>query len=267
MRDETQLDAAHAAMAAAPEDAAARLGFYARLADGELYLMLEREAGATIEPRLFELAEGPVVLAFDREDRLAEFAGGPVPYAALPGRALVELLAGQGIGLGVNLEVAPSATLLPAEAVDWLGQMLGQAPEAAEDLPRELLPPRPSPALIAALERGLAKAVGLAEAAWLAEARYAGARRGLLLALVGAAPGAEAALGRAAAEALAFSGLDAGGDAGVDLVFLAAADPAVARLQRVGLGFDLRPPAAPAPAPEPARRGPGTDPDKPPLLR
>ena len=144
MTDPTALDTAHAAMSAAPEDDAARLRFYARLAEAELFVLLEREAeGEVLSPRLFDLADGPVVLVFDREERLAAFTGAPAPYAALPGRVVARMLGGQGIGLGLNLEVAPSALLLPPAAVDWLAGMLGQVPEERAD----------RMALLAALER------------------------------------------------------------------------------------------------------------------
>ena len=49
---------------------------------------------------------------FDREERLADFAKGSAPYAAISGRILAGMLEGQGIGLGVNLEVAPSSILM-----------------------------------------------------------------------------------------------------------------------------------------------------------
>ena len=64
----TPLDAAHAAMAAAPDDDAARLRFFARLADAPLLLLLVAEAaGDTVEPRLFPLKEGSAVMAFDAD--------------------------------------------------------------------------------------------------------------------------------------------------------------------------------------------------------
>ena len=43
MTETTALDLAHAAMDAAPEDNAARLRFYHRLADSELFLLLSAE--------------------------------------------------------------------------------------------------------------------------------------------------------------------------------------------------------------------------------
>ncbi|MBI1219462.1 MAG: SseB family protein [Rhodobacteraceae bacterium] len=263
MTDPTPLDAAHAAMAAAPEDDAARLRFYARLVEAELYLLLEHEAeGEVLSPRLFDLEDGPVVLAFDREDRLAAFAGAPAPYAALPGRVVARMLDGQGIGLGLNLEVAPSAMLLPPAAVDWLAGMLAQAPEERDERPVEVFAPGGLPeAVLAALDAALARAAGLATGVWLVAARFGDGREGHLLAFTDAAPGAEAALARAAGEALAFSGAE---DLRIDVTFLDGGDPAAARIARVGLRFDLTPPAA---APAPPRRAPGSDPDAPPILR
>ena len=124
MTDATPLDTDHAAMEAAPEDNARQLRFYQRLAESELYLLLTDEPqGDDISPEIFDVADGRFVLAFDRADRLAQFAGRAVPYVALPGRVLAQMLAGQGVGLGLNLDVAPSAMLIPAEAVAWLNQI------------------------------------------------------------------------------------------------------------------------------------------------
>lgn len=257
----TLLDAAHAAVSADPGNEALRLRFFERLADGELVLLLAREAaGETLEPRIFDLEDGPVVLVFDREERLAEFSGGIVPYAALPGRVIAGLLKGQGIGMGVNLGVAPSSMLLPPEAMDWLAETLEGAPEEVEALPKEVLPPSVPDRVIAALDAKLARAGGLAHAALLAGVVYADGRRGHLLALVDAAEGAEGALARAMQEALVFSGVEAGE---LDVVFLRSGDPTARAMARVALRFDL-------PAPEigeltPA--APGMDPSRPPKLR
>ena len=125
MTETTALDTAHAAMLADPQNDAARLRFFERLADSELFLMLTEEAmGENISPEVFDVADGRFVLAFDREERLAQFAGRPVPYVALSGRVLSGMLAGQGIGLGLNLETAPSSMLVPAEALGWLAETL-----------------------------------------------------------------------------------------------------------------------------------------------
>lgn len=256
----TPLDQAYAAMAA---DEDQRLRFYERLADGEMFLLLEEEAvGADIRPRVFPLEDGPVVLCFDLEERLAEFAGGIQPYAALPGRVIAQQLAGQGIGLGINLGVAPSGMVLPAEAVDWLAGMLETGPEEVEAVPEAFHAPKGVPeVLLSALDAKLARAGGLASGALLAGVTYRGGRRGHMLAFLDAAPGAEAALARAAGEALAFSGLEAGE---MDVGFMVAGDAAAEAMARVALRFDLPAPVRAEPA---GPSAPGTDPARPPRLR
>jgi hypothetical protein len=256
----TLLDAAHAAVSADPENEALRLRFFERLADGEMVLLLEREAvGETLDPKVFDLEDGPVVLVFDREERLAAFTGGIAPYAALPGRVIAGLLKGQGIGLGVNLGVAPSAMLLPPEALDWLAETLEEGPQEVAALPQEFLPPSVPEEVITALDAKLARAGGLATAALLAGVVYTDGRRGHLLALLDAGDGAEGALARAMNEALVFSGIEAGE---LDVVFLASGDTAAKAMARVGLRFDLPVPEAPV-APD----APGMDPSRPPKLR
>lgn len=256
----TLLDAAHAAVSADPENEVLRLRFFERLADGELVILLEREAvGESLEPRVFDLESGPVVLVFDREERLAAFTGGIAPYAALPGRVIAGLLKGQGIGLGVNLGVAPSSMLLPAEAMDWLAETLDGGPEEAEALPEAFLAPSVPEAVLAGLDAKLARAGGLAASAVLAGVRYQDGRRGHLLAVLDAAPGAEAALARAMREALVFSGIEAGE---LDVVFLRSGEAAAEAMARAGLRFDLPAPEVPA-TPD----APGLDPSRPPKLR
>ena len=259
----TPLDLAYEAMAAAADgEDAPRLRFYERLADGEMILLLETEAeGETLTPRVFDLEEGPVVLIFDSEARLGQFTGVPAPYAALPGRVVAQMLAGQGIGLGINLGVAPSSMLLPAFAVDWLAETLAHGPEEAEAVPERFEPPMGLPqSLITGLDAKLARAGGLAAQALLAGVIYQGGRRGHMLAFVDAVAGAEGALARAASEALTFSGVEAGE---MDVAFVAAGDAATVAMAQVALRFDLPQLVAAQPA---APQAPGMDPDKPPRL-
>lgn len=257
----TPLDAAHAAVSADPENETLRLRFFERLADGEMVLLLEREAaGETLEPKVFDLEDGPVVLVFDREERLASFTGGIAPYAALPGRVIAGLLQGQGIGMGVNLGVAPSSMLLPPEAMDWLAETLEGGPQQAEALPSEFLAPTVREAVVAALDGKLARAGGLAAAALLAGVVYRDGRHGHLLAVLDAVEGAEGPLARAMNEALVFSGIEAGE---LDVVFLPAASPAATAMARVALRFDLPQPEMQDLTPA----APGMDPSRPPKLR
>lgn len=247
----TALDAAFAAMEAGDE--ADRLDFYDLLAASEMFLLLE---AGTERPATFETSEGRFVLAFDAEERLADFAGGPAPYAALSGRSVAEMLSGTDTGLGLNFG-APSETLLPAGAIAWLGDTLAGGPDEDEDRPDAIGPPRGLPErLITSLDQRLAAAGDLASSAYLVGATWPGRRPGHLLAFIDAVPGAEQALARTIREALVFSGVEAGT---LDVAFFAASDPFAARLAKHGLRFDL---------PErPVAKAPGSDPTKPPKLR
>lgn len=263
---ETLLDAAYLRTEASPDDDAARLAFYARLTDSELFLLLETEAqGDQLLPRVFALEDGPVVLAFDTEARLSEFTGLPVPYAALPGRALVQMLVADPaaeLGMGLNLGVAPSSRLLPAEILRWLADTLENRPTELQARPSEVFAPKGLPeALLTALDATLARAGGLAIGAYLAQVAYDDGSRGHMLAFIDATGGAEPTLARAAAQALTFSGVEAGA---LDVTFLAASEPFAARLARVGLRFDLPKVAAPTGH---TPKAPGMDPDAPPKLR
>jgi hypothetical protein len=263
MTEQTPLDTAHAAMQASPDDDAARLRFYERLADSELFLLLTEEAqGDNLTPHLFDVTGGQFVLVFDREERLAMFTGQPAPYAALSGRVIAQMLTGQGIGLGVNLEVAPSSILIPDTAISWLCDTLGHSPDEVEARIDTLHPPAGLPeSLLRALDAKLATAAGLATAAYLAGVTYRDGGRGHLLAFIDPRDGAQGALAKAAGEALTFSGVEAGA---MDVGFFAASEPVSAQLARVGLRFDLPMPVTPDTAP---RAAPGSDPDRPPILK
>lgn len=260
---ETQIDAAFAAMDAAPQDDAARLRFYDALASAELYLMLTEEpTGEQISPEVFELQDASFVLVFDREDRISQFAGRPVPYAALPGRALAQMLTGQNIGLALNPEVAPSEFLMPPDALTWLSGTLDHGPEEREARPERLSAPRGLPdSLITALDGKLASAAGLARAAYLAAVTYDDGSQGHLLGITGAIPDAQRALAGAVNEALVFSGLEAGV---LDVTFVEDTDILAAELARVALRFDLPEPPDPK---EVVHVTPGSDPDSPPILK
>ncbi|KIC41554.1 hypothetical protein RA27_09955 [Ruegeria sp. ANG-R] len=262
MTDATALDAAHATMQAAPEDDAARLRFFERLADSELFLMLSEEAkDENISPELFDVADGRFVLAFDLEERLAEFAGRPVPYVALSGRVLAGMLSGQGVGLGLNLETAPSSMLIPSKALGWLTNTLQHGPREVRQRLAEFHPPTGLPdSLLTALDAKLATAAGLAAAAFLVGTKADDGGRGHLLGFVSAAEGAQPALARAVSEALTFSGIEAGA---LDVGFFDPDEPAAAALSKVGLRFDLPQPQAP----RMERAAPGSDPERPPILK
>lgn len=249
--DETPLDRA-------PEG----LPFYNIFVSAELFLLLTEEPkGDDIRPEIFATEEGRFVLAFDREDRMAQFVGRPAAHVALPGRALADLLEGHGIGIALNPDVAPSSQLIPAEAVDWIAEAQADDPEERADRIAEITAPNVPEPLLVALDATLAGAVGAAPRAYLVATVMEDGARGHLLAFVGAQEGAEAGLAQAVSEALAFSGLEA---ASLDVGFFGSVDPMSARLSAVGLRFDLPQLAAPRSS---APSAPGMDPDRPPKLR
>ncbi len=260
--DLTPIDRAHLATEAAPHDDAARLHLYAALADSELFLLTIAEASSdTVTPQVYDLADGRFVMAFDSEERLATFSDLPSPYAALPGRVVVRMLAGQGVGIGLNLGVARSSVLLPSDAIDWFAATLARAPDAITVNARRITAPGPvSTALMNSVTHALRAFAGLAV---FADVTGADGRAVLTLALIGGPTDAEEALAQAISEAVAFSGI---ADQALDLAFVGVRDSRAARLLQVGLALDI---PKPGPQPEPAARpaAPGTDRPRPPRLR
>lgn len=227
-------------------DPLARARILSRLADTELMVALTAEpAGDRADLRIFDLPGGRFALAADEESRLAGFLGGPVAYAALPGRVLAGMLRAEGVGLLVN-PGAPSEMLLDAETLGWLENALAAAPQEDE---ARIAPSPPRPETVAALAGPLAER--LADLRGLISgAALAGAGRGHVLLIAGADPARQPAIAKALAEALAFLPPQPGG---VDIGFAEAAPP------RGALVFDLSPPPDPAPKPRP--------PKGPPILR
>jgi len=172
------------------------------------------------------------------------------------------MLAGQGVGIGLNLGEAPSAMVLPVGAIDWLAEAAMGEDEAVDAKPLEISKPVGVPeALIVALDGKLANMGGVVGAAHLVSVKYEGGAAGHMLALVNVPEAAKTGVSEALSEALRFSGVEAGQ---LDLAFLAPEDPHLESFVRAGLGFeipDLILPKTPAPL------APGMDPDKPPVLR
>ncbi len=252
----TPLDRAHAAMQSG--DDSDRLFYFELLADTELILWLDDESdGQTANPVTMTSEGKDYVLAFDHETRLADMAGQATDYMTLPGRALAGMLAGQGVGLGLNLG-NDSAMLLPPDALDWLVTALSGAgaQPAIIDRPAQIgQPGATAPLLAARLGAKLAHAGDTAGDVFLTGAD---ATRHLLC-FVGANPEAEQVLANTVAGAMAFTG-DIFGP--VDVAFMAAEDPMAAHVRTVGHRVAL-PEAEPAISPA----APGMDPDKPPRLR
>lgn len=260
------LTALEEATPASPVAEAARLQYFSVLADTEIFVLLEQEAqGAQFAPQVFAVSDGQFALGFDAEDRLAAFAGGPAPYAALPGRVLAHVLAEAGLGLGVNLGTV-AESMLPAQALEWLSQHLAKA-GAAAPVAAVLRAPFSAPvgfpeALMQGLVARMARFGPLAQEAWV----IAPAPQAHLLIFVGADDAAGPALAKMASEAVMFAGLDARDGAGFDLTVAVwrVDDPRLADLRTAGLGLPLPEPEATAGR---SPTAPGSDPARPPILR
>lgn len=232
-------------------DAPGRARMLSRLADTQLAVALTAEpADDRIELRIFPLDGGPVALACDTEDRLADFFGAAVAYAGMPGRVLAGLLKAEGVGLLVN-PGHPSEMLLDAGMLDWLTDVLAASPEADQ---ARLHLTGPDAAVVAALTEPLAARLadlrGLISGAALAgvgrqQRDGDDAPESHLLLIAGAEPEHQPAIAKALAEALAFLPPQPGG---VDISFAEAAQAPAALL------FDLTP--QPVAQPTPRRKGP-----------
>lgn len=247
---ETALDLA----ARGAEDPSSDPRVFEALFNAELFLLLDGPPeGEALRPTLLELEAGPTALAFDLSDRLAAFIPEPAGYAAMPGRALVAMLAGRGVSLAVNPGVAPSELFYGPEALDWAAAVAAQAPQEEEARIGALTPPAAaSPEMLEALSARLAALSPVLAEAWLVGA---GGDR-LLLALRLRVPGAEGSAARALGETGRLL------DQPFDLAFVEEGSPLLGQARRIGLGFEL-----PAPAARAAPSAPGTDPDRPPRLR
>ena len=233
--------------------------FFLTLVNSELFVWLEEEVrGEVIDLKDFPTDAGPIALAFDREERLSAFVGTPQPYAALPGRVLLKMLKSTGIGLGVNLDVAPSSTILTPEMLEWCLEKLQVQVSSIE--PTELMsvraPASVPPSVSAVLQSLMRQLRGSALECAVADAIDQSDQRMSILIIRGAGELDRTALTGAFSEALAFAGVDDEWRLCVDRK----------------LGKDLSLPTFAAPSADPiaqprAMRAPRSDPDKPPILR
>jgi len=170
----TPIDIAFSEMEANESNDNARLRFYERLIDCELFMLLEAESdGQSIKPDLFEVENEQVALVFDKEDRLADFSNSIVPFVALSGRTIISLIEGKNISLGLNLSVAVSSIILPPNVISWMAKTISKGPTLSEAKIKEVLPPRTLPeSVVSALDTKLATMVGYADIAYLAEVIY-----------------------------------------------------------------------------------------------
>ncbi|MGB0411755.1 MAG: hypothetical protein ACPGFA_09225 [Pikeienuella sp.] len=232
--------------------------FYDVFAATELFLLIDPASldggaatgGRAPQPILFPVDEIDTALVFDTEARLADFMEDGAAHLTLSGRAVIEMFAGKNVQLGVNLGDAPSATILPTEAIEWASSALRQPIEAELDksvtltLPRGVLP-----TLLTALDAKLAGMGAVVAEAWLCGTGGGRRSEGLILCLVMRVAGAEHAAVAALAETARFAG---GDKAAFDIAVLASEAPCALAHSWLGVrrnGRNSFPRARPAKAP------------------
>lgn len=242
--------------------------FYDIFAATELFLLIDPDTladGKTPKPLTFPVEGAETALVFDTEARLAGFMEDGAAHLTMSGRAVISMFKGTGAQLGLNLGDAPSATILPAQAIDWASEALTQPIETTEIGDAVLTVPRAvMPDLLQALDGKLAGMGAVVSEAWLC-GLGASAGRGKPQPMVLCVCLRERAAEQSVVSALAETARFTGGDApAYDIAVLPEGDAKMEAARKVGLGFEPQNPEAVMQA-EPV--APGMDPDKPPKLR
>ena len=244
-----------------PDDPTRFSAVIERLADAEVFLALEvATLEAEVKPKTVWLKAQEYVAIYDTELRLAESVGGEAEYLSVSGRALVQMLMGQEVGIALNPGTTAIGYVFEPETLHWLAQSLDERPnEIAQQISEVSAPPVLTPKALDALSVKLTAAQGLAEYACLVEATDSEEHKNPMLCFVGLVPDAQADLAKLVQEYLQFSEQDC---APWDVTYFTPDHGMVQKLLKVGLRFDL-------PKPEVAveQPAPGTTPGQPPILR
>ena len=249
---ETPLDLAFERARNDPEETAA---FYDALFAATVFLPIDRafdddgnesgEAASAIEPIFYEVENEATLLIFDTEERLALWTDEPVDYVGLTGRQLFEMFDG-GQQVALNIGVAPSSVVIPAEMVTWLHERAaeeGESEEIAAGTALEVMPPPDLDteivARIAARIAGLRREVD--EAVFFSLGVDAGqdeAERRVVLGIAASQQGLRDA--EAVAEALAETARGAfDGSRPVEVALLSASSPLMEKARKVGLNLPV----------------------------
>lgn len=127
---------------------------------------------AELSPKLIDLGGRETMLLFDTEERMAAFMEEASSFVAMPGHVYFAAIAGRGVQIALNLDVAVSSTVFDAETVDHIAAVLAEDEIADVDDLSSLVfqPPRAaSEALLTALSARLGSAAGAVIEAWLFE--------------------------------------------------------------------------------------------------
>ncbi len=256
----TALQTAFDRYAVAPDHASRRVAFLGAFLRAEVHLALDGEGGDdSITPLLRDVEAQSSVVVFDSLENLAAFAAGQADQVTLSGRVLVEMLAGQSLGCVINPTGSVWSYFLDAPTIDWMAEHLAFQPEqAAPDL--DALEPASLADLnvVEALDATLPACRDRADHAILAQMQNGDAPQ-LILFFIDAVADAEGALSQIVQDMVTFSGVEM---PATSVAFAQSGTVLHDRLSRIGLRLDI--PQSPKAQP---LQTPGSDPEKPPILR
>ncbi len=249
---ETPLDLAFERARNDPEETA---GFYDALFAATIFLPIDRAfddegnqseaAASAIEPIFYEVEDQPTLLIFDTEERLAIWTDEPIDYVGLTGRQLFEMFDGEQ-QVALNIGVAPSSVVIPAEMVTWLHERASEEGDSDEIAAGTALEVTAPPALdteivarIAARIAGLRREID--EAVFFSLGIDAGqdeAERRVVLGVATSDQGLRDA--NAVAEALAETARGAfDGTRPVEVALLSATSPLMEKARKVGFNLPV----------------------------
>ena len=233
-----------------------RLTLFRRFLETELFILIDNPDNP--KPELMQINGEIILLAFDCEEKLIDFAGEKTFFISMSGRRLIAQ--NDSTGIALNLNNMGGGYILTNDVIEWLMKNTQSQKEIVQRNTNEITSPSiVTERFVELLDEALAASFGLADYAVLVKDLTKPGSKNLLLIFVGSVKLYHDALAQQASEAFSLSGIQ---DIILDITFCKSEDELVAKALLVGLRFDL--PQIEKPS-EP--KAPGMDPTKPPLLR
>ena len=233
-----------------------RLILFKRFLDAELFILIDDPQDP--KPKLVNLREGEILLGFDTEEKLMEFAGDNAFFISMTGRNL--LAQNISVGIALNLTNIGGGYILTNEILRWLEKNTQAKQGDIIRHPKKIASPLiASETFIKLLDETLALSPGSANYAILVQDISEETTSNLLLIFVEASEAFKDILTQQISEAFKLSNLQG---VTLDIIFAKPDEQLIKKALKIGLRFDL-PSIQKVPKPE----APGMDPKKPPVLR
>ena len=233
-----------------------RLILFKRFLDAELFILIDDPQDP--KPKLVNLREGEILLGFDTEEKLMEFAGDNAFFISMTGRNL--LAQNISVGIALNLTNIGGGYILTNEILRWLEKNTQAKQGNIIRHPKKIVSPLiASETFIKLLDETLALSPGSANYAILVQDISEKDTNNLLLIFVEAGEAFQDILTQQISEAFKLSNLQG---VTLDIIFAKPDEELIKKALKIGLRFDL-PSIQEASKP----KAPGMDPKKPPILR